>query len=170
MLVPSVAWIEERPKRATSEDVSNPSPNSIPKGYLETAERSRLMGLPDSEVRYIFQGLEDKAHHISMVNPHNKPVDELEHLFENGKETACTLDLPSFLLLTFSQAQYLFQLHNQPVQDVGICKAKDDQEGRAHRASDDPTDVAECIKLRCHGRRRGSYHDASDDHNTMDAL
>jgi hypothetical protein len=32
--VPLAAWIEEIPRRATSEDVSNPRPNRTPRGYI----------------------------------------------------------------------------------------------------------------------------------------
>src|SRR6266498_1820914 len=34
ILVPFVAWIDEIPSRAISEDVSNPSPKSTPNGYI----------------------------------------------------------------------------------------------------------------------------------------
>jgi hypothetical protein len=34
MLVPFVAWMEEIPNKAISEDVSNPRPKSTPSGYI----------------------------------------------------------------------------------------------------------------------------------------
>jgi hypothetical protein len=32
--VPLAAWIEDNPRSATSEEVSNPSPNKTPSGYI----------------------------------------------------------------------------------------------------------------------------------------
>jgi hypothetical protein len=32
--VPFAAWIEEMPRRATSDEVSNPKPNITPSGYI----------------------------------------------------------------------------------------------------------------------------------------
>jgi hypothetical protein len=81
--VPLAASMDEIPSNAISDEVSNPSPNKIPRGY-------------------IFQGLGHGQHMRSRPTCIcDIPVNQFEHLLQDGEQWPSTLDLPSLVLLSF---------------------------------------------------------------------
>lgn len=67
------------------------------------------------------------------------PVNHLEHALEHVEQAAGAVDLEAVVLLVVAgvRGDQLLQLPHQPVQDIDVHDAEQDQEGGGHGGADD---------------------------------
>lgn len=95
------------------------------------------------------------------------PVNYLEHALEDVEEAAGAMDLEAFLVI-FARVRgdESVQLPHQPVQDVDVHDAKQDQEGSGDGGADDAAHAGEAVEFIGDGGGGAGDDDGGDHDNT----
>lgn len=93
-------------------------------------------------------------------------VNHLEHALEHVEQAPGAVDLePAFLLVAGVRGDQRLQLPHQPVQDVDVHDAQEDQEGGRHGCADDAAHLRKVVELVGDCRGGAGDNDGGDDDN-----
>ena len=131
--VPRDPWIEAMPRRATSEEVSNPRPNITPKGYIFHALMGYTFALislfpfsyPHIPDQTLLLPAPPKQKPKSMTSQGGKgpyiniPINELKHPLKQHKQTARPINFKLLIIIHIRRNQ-LLQLLVEFISDIGV--------------------------------------------------